>query len=49
MNKMMIESDGIIKPESEEFQTVIKRINGKYGYYNTNSMIKGIFNFLKLV
>ena len=49
MHKTMVESDGIIKSESEELQKVMERINKNYSYYNTNPMIKGTFDFLKLV
>ena len=44
----MVESDGIIQSESEELQKIIKRIDRNYGYYSTNPMIKGTFDFLKL-
>ena len=49
MHKTMVESDGIIRSESEELQKIMKRIARNYGYYSTNSMIKGTFDFLKLV
>lgn len=49
MHKTMVESDGIIQSESEELQKIIKRIDRNYGYYSTNPMIKGTFDFLKLV
>ena len=49
MHKTMVESDGIIRSESEELQKIIKRIERNYGYYSTNPMIKGTFDFLKLV
>ena len=49
MHKMMVESDGIIQSESEELQKIIKRIDRNYDYYSTNPMIKGTFDFLKLV
>lgn len=45
----MVESDGIIQSESEELQKIIKRIDRNYDYYSTNPMIKGTFDFLKLV
>ena len=48
-DKMMVESDGIIQSESEELQKIIKRIDRNYDYYSTNPMIKGTFDFLKLV
>ena len=37
------------KSESEEIQKVMKRIDRNYDYYSTNSMIKGTFDFLKMV
>ena len=46
MHKTMVESGGIIQSESEELQKIIKRIDRNYGYYSTNPMIKGIFDFL---
>ena len=49
MQKTMVESDGIIRSESEELQKIMKRIARNYGYYSTNFMIKGTFDFLKLV
>ena len=45
----MVESDGIKKSESEEIQKVMKRIDRNYDYYSTNPMIKGTFDFLKMV
>ena len=39
----------IEQSESEELQKIMKRIDRNYGYYNTNPMIKGTFDFLKLV
>lgn len=49
VHKTMVESDGILKCESEELQKVMKRVNKNCDYYSTNSMIKGTFDFLKLV
>lgn len=49
MHKTMVESDGIIQSESEELQKIMNRIDRNYGYYSTNPMIKGTFDFLKLV
>ena len=45
----MVESDGIKKSESEEIQKIIKKINKNYENYSTNPMIKGTFDFLKMV
>ena len=45
----ILESDGIKKSESEEIQKVMKRIDRNYDYYSTNPMIKGTFDFLKMV
>lgn len=39
----------IKKSESEEIQKVMKRIDRNYDYYSTNPMIKGTFDFLKMV
>jgi len=49
MHKTMVESNGILQFESEELQKIMKRINRNYGYYVTNPMIKGTFDFLKMV
>ena len=49
MHRTMVESDGIKKSESEEIQKVMKRIDRNYDYYRTNPMIKGTFDFLKMV
>ena len=49
MHKTVVESDGIIQSESEELQKIIKRFDRNYDYYSTNPMIKGTFDFLKLV
>lgn len=49
MHRTMVESDGIKKSESEEIQKVMKRIDRSYDYYSTNPMIKGTFDFLKMV
>ena len=49
MHSTMVESDGIKKSESEEIQKVMKRIDRNYDYYSTNPMIKGTFDFLKMV
>lgn len=49
MHRTMVESDGIKKSESEEIQKVMKRIDRNYDYYSTNPMIKGTFDFLKMV
>ena len=49
MHTTVVESDGIIQSESEELQKIIKRFDRNYDYYSTNPMIKGTFDFLKLV
>lgn len=49
MHKTMVESAGILKSESEELQKIVKRIDKNYNYYSTNTMIKGTFDFLKMV
>ena len=49
MNKTMVESEGILKSESEQLQKVIKRVNKNYEYYELSPVIKGTFDFLKLV
>ena len=49
MHKTMVGSDGIKQSEGEELQKVMKRIDKNAGYYQTNPMIKGTFDFLKMV
>lgn len=49
MHKTMVESNGIKQYESEELQKVMKRIDKNDSYYRTNLMIKGTFDFLKLI
>ena len=49
MHKTMVESAAILKSESEELQKIVKRIDKNYNYYSTNTMIKGTFDFLKMV
>lgn len=49
MHKTMVESEGILKSESEQLQKVIKRVNKNYEYYELSPVIKGTFDFLKLV
>ena len=49
MHKTMVESEGILKSESDQLQKVIKRVNKNYEYYELSPVIKGTFDFLKLV
>lgn len=49
MHKTMVESEGILKSESEQLQKVIKRVNKNYEYYELSPVIIGTFDFLKLV
>ena len=48
-HKDMVESEGIKWSESEELKKIMERVDKNYDYYNTNPMIKGTFDFLKLV
>lgn len=48
-HKDMVESEGIKRSESEELKKIMERVDKNYDYYNTNPMIKGTFDFLKLV
>lgn len=48
-HKYMVESEGIKRSESLELQKIMDRIDKNYDYYKTNPMIKGTFDFLKLV
>ena len=48
-HKDMVESEGIKRSESEDFKKIMERVDKNYDYYNTNPMIKGTFDFLKLV
>ena len=48
-HKDMVESEGIKRSESEDLKKIMERIDKNYDYYNTNPMIKGTFDFLKLV
>lgn len=48
-HKDMVESEGIKRSESEDLKKIMERVNKNYDYYNTNPMIKGTFDFLKLV
>ena len=48
-HKDMVESDGIRRFESEELKKIMNRVDKNYDYYKTNPMIKGTFDFLKLV
>lgn len=49
MHKTMVGSDGIKQSEGEELQKVMKRIDKNESYYQTNPLIKGTFDFLKMV
>lgn len=49
MHKTIVESEGIKKTESSDLQKVMKRMERHCDYYDSNAMIKGTFNFLKLV
>ena len=48
-HKDMVESEGIKRSESEDLKKIMGRVDKNYDYYNTNPMIKGTFDFLKLV
>lgn len=48
-HKTMVGSEGIKHFECEELQRIMKRIDKNYDYYKTNPMIRGTFDFLKLV
>ena len=48
-HKDMVESEGIKRSESEDLKKIMERVDKNYDYYNTNPMIKGTFDFLKLV
>lgn len=48
-HKDMVESEGIKRSESEDLKKIMERVDKNYDYYNTNPMIKGSFDFLKLV
>ena len=48
-HKDMVESEGIKRSESEDLKKIMERVDNNYDYYNTNPMIKGTFDFLKLV
>lgn len=48
-HKDMVESEGIKRSESEDIKKIMERVDKNYDYYNTNPMIKGTFDFLKLV
>lgn len=49
MHKTIVESNGIMRFESEELHKILKRINRNSDYYNENLMIKGTFDFMKIV
>lgn len=48
-HKDMVESERIKRSESEDLKKIMERVDKNYDYYNTNPMIKGTFDFLKLV
>lgn len=48
-HKYMVESDGIKHSESKELKKILNRVDKNYDYYKSNQMIKGTFDFLKLV
>ena len=48
-HKDMVESEGIKRSESEDLKKIMEHVDKNYDYYNTNPMIKGTFDFLKLV
>ena len=48
-HKDMVESEGIKRSESEDLKKIMERVDKNYDYYDTNPMIKGTFDFLKLV
>lgn len=48
-HKDMVESEGIKRSESEDLKKIMERVDKNYDFYNTNPMIKGTFDFLKLV
>ncbi len=48
-HKDMVESDRIKHSESEELKKIMDRLDKNADYYKTNPMIKGTFDFLKLV
>ncbi len=49
VHKNIVSSDGVHKNEAKGLQDVIKRAFRNIDYYKNNSMIKGTFDFLKLV
>ena len=48
-HKDMVKSDGLKQSESKELKEIMERVDKNYDYYKTNPMIKGTFDFLKLV
>ena len=48
-HKDMVESEGIKRSESEDLKKIMERVDKNYDYCNTNPMIKGTFDFLKLI
>ena len=49
MHKTMVVSEGIQKAAGEELRRLIERISKHRGYYLSNPMITGTFNFLEIV
>lgn len=49
MHKTIVESNGIKENESLGVRKVMQRVDKHCDYYETNLVIKGTFNFLKLV
>lgn len=49
MHKTIVESNGIKENESLGLRKVMQRVDKHCDYYETNPVIKGTFNFLKLV
>lgn len=49
MHKTIVESNGIKENESLGVRKVMQRVDKHCDYYETNPVIKGTFNFLKLV
>lgn len=49
MHKTMVKSEGVRNYESKELCKVMRRIDRNKMYYQSNTLIKGTFDFLKLV
>lgn len=48
-HRNMVISEGIQAHERQKISDIIRRIGKNYAYYNYNPIIKGSFDFLKLV